>query len=876
MKVNVELPEGASEVAADEISPQSTVVVDAIVKAVISATQGKEIDPEIVKDIIQSVKETVETLVASGAVQIPSMVVEAPKDDSGNYVTSAADLVTAKKVKFADNDGLDEVSGALVTNNAVAEKIDIAKVEIEVRELKKIDTADDGGKRELVRKIFSRLLGDGEVPEYIVDFFASEYAAGKTVEMGELFKSVYSGLQLNPRFGLALTDLNLSSAKASQAFSELLDTIYDLEDKKRQGSISEEEQKILAEIPGVITVAFPSDDWRGVQIVEETSLTIPQGIVFTIFITDRFVPEVFKEVTGYELEPVMEIDDHEDEGMGADVGEQPGQKVTFEDPVEFDPGYYDPSGANPGLLQLLGFFDESNLARLDGVEITHVGLMPGRLWVDDGQGGMEYPSLQAEVCFTDLSAFRQMMNADSEVVPQSHNYNVVLHYPKSDGSAGQVALFQRPDMILGFDPAAPEGGVDQAREGGEACFILDPWMKAQMEGRQPGAADLVSDFVSGSYKVVVMDGGGVVAERSMNKKIISGMLDAVPQLLSPRGMPQWPKECNGVEGYCQAWDNLMREWNAAGGNTTFAINTDSDGDGVEDKARVVIKWAKPDVVLPDGVEIAYSVDIFRNGGCTESGDCDFESIYSSQEKGRRIFGRSLEVPKLLEKLEIGEGSYNVNVCAEFIDMENGDFLGGGGCSFAEFNVGEPLDMSSTFEIVGEAAVEDPAWKIALISEPMPEFGQEPVARKAPTTLLVSPIEGGSYGLSPTIGDFLEKPVNTIFNVVMFKDDDGDDEIDFPAEGQPGEPVIWPRWEDQIRFETWGHVLRAVKEERGDNGFDFKRHEVVIVGGEEVEGPRFDELVKLPEVPPSTSGENGSGDGDVSSSATGDSTGADAS
>ncbi len=59
MKVNVDIPEGAAQANAEEISPQSTVVVDAIVKAVLSATEGKEIDPEVVKDIIKSVKQTV-------------------------------------------------------------------------------------------------------------------------------------------------------------------------------------------------------------------------------------------------------------------------------------------------------------------------------------------------------------------------------------------------------------------------------------------------------------------------------------------------------------------------------------------------------------------------------------------------------------------------------------------------------------------------------------------------------------------------------------------------------------------------------------------------------------------------------------------------
>ncbi len=839
MKVNVQLPEGQTAVAAEAISPESTVVVDAIVKAVVSATQGKAIDPQIVKDIIASVKETVKSLVQQGVVQIPPMVVEAPKAEDGSYITNAAELAKGKKVEFAENDGLEEVTGALVARDDVAQRIDVAKVEIEVRELRKIDTDDADGKRELIRKIFSKLLGDDEVPGYIVDFFANEYVAGSTVRMDALYQATYSGLGLNPRFGLSIADLGLTGAAAVDAFSRLLERIYDLEAKRSAGSLTEEEKKALAEIPGVISVAFPAQQWRHVEMTRDTELSIPQGIVFTIFVTDRFVPEVFESKQGYKLEAVMEADREDDAPGDGASGEKTVQKVKFEDPVDFNPMHYDPSGNNPGLMQLLGFFDEAHLAKLDGVEINHIDLMPDRIWIDhgDGQGGQEYASLRANVCFTDLSAFRQMTGAgDDTAEMQRPDYQVELFYPKADATVGRVALIDWSAMAPGA--ADPAGG----EKGGEPCFILDPWMQAQSENRQPTVADLVSDFVSGEYKVVVRDASGVVAERVFEKKIVSGMLDAAPPLLSPRGMPQWPKACQGVPGPCQAWDDLMAAWNAAGGNTTFAINADSDGDGVEDKARIVIKWGKPEVDLPEGVKVAYGLDIFRNGGCTETGDCDFENIFSSREKERRLFGRSFEVPKLLEKLEIGEGSYNVNVCAEFIDTENGDFLGSGGCSFAEFNVGEPLDLSGTFEIAGKVApVEDSNWKVALISEPMPAFGDEPGTRAAPATLRVSAIVEGSYSLVPTIGDFLEKPVNTIFNVVMFKDDDGDDVVDFPVAGEPGERVLWPRWEKQVRFETWGRVLRVVKEEVGDDGSDRERHEIIVVGGEKVDGPDFDRV-----------------------------------
>ena len=45
MKVNIDIPEGTTEVAAENVSPQSTVVADTIVNAILSATEGKKLTP---------------------------------------------------------------------------------------------------------------------------------------------------------------------------------------------------------------------------------------------------------------------------------------------------------------------------------------------------------------------------------------------------------------------------------------------------------------------------------------------------------------------------------------------------------------------------------------------------------------------------------------------------------------------------------------------------------------------------------------------------------------------------------------------------------------------------------------------------------------
>ena len=813
MKVNVDLPEGSTEAAAEEISPQSTVVVDAIVKAVLTATEGKDIDEDVIKDIVISVKETVEALIETGTVQIPSMVVEAPKDEQGNYITSAAELVKGRKVEFASNDELDEVSGVLVANENVARQVDAAKVEIEVRELKKIDVSDEKGKKALIAKIFAKLLGDDDVPGYIVEFFTNQYVAGKQVALGDLFNAVHNSLKIDPALGVTLDDLGLSGEDAAAKLADTLDEIYDLQEKRAAGNLTEGEKEKLAKIPGIITVAFPANEWRDREVLPATTLNVPQGIVFTIFVTDKYVPAAFKEATDKDFKPIMEV--KQEEGDQADQANRP-KEVHFRPPVDFDPMHFDPDGNKPGLLQFLGFFEEQNLQALHGMEIGFVDVMPERIHVADGatpDKGKAYDALRAKACVTDLAAFAQKYASESRGGIDATAYSAELTYPRADGGSKTISLVGESEL---FD----QDGSQEDRDGGEICFVLDPRAQANKSGGTLSEADFITDFVSGEYKVVVTGPSGV-AERTVKRKMFTGMLKAVPTLQTPPA--QGPK--------------------------VFPMNHDRDGDGNKDSAMVTIKWARPDISLPKGVKIGYAVDIFRDEGCDESG-CHGSSIYSSKEKNHRFWGRALKVPTPLDKLEVDEGIYRVNVCAEFVDTETGRFIGQGGCSYAEFNVGEPLDPHKTFDIYGDAkGIENPAWKVALIGTRAVWGNAAPKQRPILDTITVGNIDYGKYGLFPKIGDFLSrdadgKPLYTAFDIVLFHDVDGNDKVDFPAAGKPGEPVFWPAWDKRIRFETWGDVLRVIKEQ-GNSGPDGgKPKEQVIVGNETVDGPDFS-LAELP-------------------------------
>ena len=827
MKVNIEVPEGSPGVDGGEVSPESTVVVDTIIKAILTATEGKDIEPAVVNDIIKSVKQAVVALVRSGAIQVPSMVVEAPKDAAGNYITDVAVLKT-EQVDFADNEELDSAAGNLLSDESVASEVDAVKVEIGVRELERIDSSSEAGKRQLVKRVFSEML-DGDVPDFIARFFGDRFVQGDMKTIGDLFAAISAGLRIDPRLQIDPTAITRDGALL--AFQQKLAEIHELMGKKAAGTMTDEEKKAFREIPSVIPALFPADGWRGKNIAEGDELNVPQAIAFVVFVTDVYIPDMLK-AQGKDPDSLVSVEKGEDGGVEVEMQEP----VNF-DPMHIDPAYADSGTGRPGLMQLYGFFDPQNLNSLEGVEISWLDIMPDKAWIPnpDGVGGREVDMLRSNVCVSDLSKMAQMLTPQ---VVSSSDLTVELTYPTSSGTTATVELMSEAYLYMpppGEMPPDGEGPEGEDGPGFESCFVLDPWRQAQISSGAEGGpvqlteSDIISDFVSGTYKVEVKRAGSVVASREFQQKVLVGMSDVRPHLTAPNGMPEWPKECEGREGPCPEWDALQQQWQANGGITTFAINEDVDGDGVPDKAKVTLSWEKPKVDLPDGVKIAYSLNIGLDRGCDASG-CDWEPIYDTWREDRKLFGTSFTLPVLLDRVELGQGAYNANVCALFIDTETGREIGRGSCGWAQFQVGDPLDMNATFTITGALpSGVDASWKVALIKE---SFNPDSlVAQWQREVVQLAGITDGTYTLTPRIGDYLESSSGAHFQIVLFRDDNDDGLLDVT------EPVVWPEGEKGVRFETWGGVLRAVKEEVSDDG-EFRRREMVITGGEEVTGPDF--------------------------------------
>ncbi len=836
MKVDVAVPEGSTAAAATDMSPQTTVVVDTLVSAILTATEGKSVDQEVVESIISAVKEAIVGLVASGAVQIPSMTVEAPRDDSGNYITDVNDLAEDDNVAYAENNNLSSTAGSLLSNEEIAQGIDIVKVEEEVRGLQSIDITSEAGRAALIRSVFLELLGDDDVPDFFVDFFIAKYIEDRTETIGNLFGAISAGVDFDHSLSVDLNSLGLSKSDALADFEAALDEIYSLLDKKAAGTITEEELADLAEIPGIIPGIFKQAEWQDRTLDLETVLDMPQGVTFVIYVVDEYIPNRYEEVNGEELGGVVSTEG----GDGDSVNVEHGDAIDF-DPMYFDPGYAETGQGNPGLMQLLGFFEQSYLDTLSGVEITELDLWPNRAWIHDEQTGhgTEYDSLSVFTCMADPASMVAGLNEQSGTDYSA--YMVELTYPTSTGTD---TLTMVNEAELFNDHRGEEDGEDAWFP----CFAFDPWRMAEAETQSDTSSggfvnltldDIVTDFTSGVYTVRVMDGAGaVVATKEFDKKVLVGMLDVRPTLTSPNGMPHWPKECEFSSGPCTQWDELMTAWQEAGGVTTFALNEDTDSDGVDDMAKITVSWEKPDVELPEGVKVAYSLDIGLNTGCDEFG-CGWEHIFSTWERDQRLFTTSYTVPVRLSKNDLQSGgSYNANVCVQFVDTQTNEELGSGSCAFAEFHVGDPLDLGATFTVSGEVPDglgED--WKVALIKE---QYNVDALVNQwEKTTVLVGTISGTTYSLTPTLGDFLSGDANAHKQILLFKDADADGALD------DSEMHFWPDWESNVFFDTWGGILRVVNESYSSTTGEYSRDEVIVTGGEEVSGPDFGYLAEDP-------------------------------
>ena len=183
LKDNVFIPEGEkAPKAPPKVSPQTTVIVEALVNAVVVATEGVDLTDEVVNKIIDGVKNTVEALVNTGSIQIPPMVVE---------VNSSTDNVDSVFGKDTKNEKLESVSGQIIADEKVDGELTVITTTTKLKKYDMSLVTTDQEKKEFIKVVFKELLkndkGEEErMPSIFYDFFTWLYIRNKTYPAGEL------------------------------------------------------------------------------------------------------------------------------------------------------------------------------------------------------------------------------------------------------------------------------------------------------------------------------------------------------------------------------------------------------------------------------------------------------------------------------------------------------------------------------------------------------------------------------------------------------------------------------------------------------------------------------------------------------------------
>ncbi|MBI5141017.1 MAG: hypothetical protein HZA20_02340 [Nitrospirae bacterium] len=843
LKANVDVPDGATTLE-QEMSPETSVVVGAIVSAILDATSGSGIDQDVVSKIVDAVKNAILTLVDSGAIQIPSMVVDVTNND--------IDAVLGEDIK---NDDMDNVAGQIIADDDVDSNLGTVKGEVQSVKFDMSGASTDAEKLTLIQRVFREMMDgeeEGGVPQFMVQFFADKFIANITIKSGELIDSIIAGFEYKNIFQSDMPG-DVSKSGGVAGFNTDLAKMYDLYDKRDAGTLTAEEKKKLAEIPPVLLGLFPRAEkstWTAITL--QTPLNVPQAIAFTIYFMDVYIKSAFER-----------------EGIESTVEAQQGDgnSVTYEkkDPIEFNP-------MKPGsLMQKLGFYEDVLAGKYSGVDIFELWLHPGRTWVETTAGsGKDVDMMSAGVCWMDITSLVQQFVGGQGGSVDVTGYSVSLTYPKKGGGTGTVDLMSEAEL----DGRQPDLWNN--------CWIIDPWREAwASQQQQPGGTDggganggtgtsvpkvsmktsarnvnvqpdasrIISDFTSGDYVVVVSKNGTEQSRKTFNKKVITGMTDAIAKLTSPKGAPIWPgwdATQAETDAFNQAWQTYEETNYSA--NVMCSTGLPPATGETADCAKVTISWEPPVIDLPDGVKMVYRLDVGKSG-CDVNG-CIWEPIWNSWEQNKRIFTTSFTIPTAIPELPAGSTlKYNVNLGIEFIDQSTGEMLGNGGNSWAEFRVAKPIDKAATFTITGNVSIVNgndnstmnlsdvTGLTAALVTESCdPDKIFNPCSRTIiKSAPVVAGVSGNTYTLVPTIGDFLGSKNNWKY-IVVWEDRDLDGTIDeSPTEW---ESTWWPDWQaGNVWFETWGGILRVRHDQCETNG-TCTSDETVVLGGESVTGPSF--------------------------------------
>ncbi|BCE01896.1 hypothetical protein [Marinicellulosiphila megalodicopiae] len=826
------VPKGQTQSTKIEVSPTTTVIAEVVVQKVKSSyfeTGGEALNQNFIEDL----NDTLTAVIKDAITQA---------QEGGDF--DIAEFTSA----IENKESLDRLVAKIVTNEDISEQVSVVEkaavtesFEVEAT----VETESDG--RAAMAEIFAQLIEEGDgggAPQYIIDFFGDQFAAGSMRSVTEVMESIFEGIEFEDQSVAA----ELTTANAITAFSTELGGIYssiaqiaELEAVANRTDAQKTQLKTLrakvAEIPDVVMGTFPPSrkaEW--LTLDGNSEITVPQAVTITIFVTDKYL----KDLVSFERNSDGEID----------------QKEGY----DFNPQY---------LMGLYGWGDDAfDIEKYAGISVGHFDVYPNTIW--NGQEELNVLSMWA--CYESIG----------------HDYDVSsvsVTYPTAGGVTQSVELstYSEGDNCWTLDPwyEGDQIADDYRADDVNGDFIdwNGVWQQLGSEGK------LVSDFVSGSYTVTVTYNDGETVAAPFEKRLILGMNHLHPVLTSPLAEPKAPDN-GGTQAQWEAFSQAQ---------LNFTMSTFAPGEKIE------LSWDEPDYSkLPEGVVPVYQLDIGHEvcdagsdeteaemqsestdqGGAKGNYDmCRWEHVYATWEKDIRIFGNKFIVPVSLEEQSLTDRPYQVNVNVEFIDENTGQHVGQGGYSHAPFRVGEAIDLSGTFNLTGQVnnlpETDSELYKVALIKEScsetkvesemdsetqIQESSEDGTQSEAGNggyimwtcsteTMNVTTIdEFGSYTLTPTVQSLMQRSHESWVEVRVFFDADSDNELDADNETGEFEQMWWPI--DYVWFNVWGGLLHAESEncsenqmtdEQGNAYIDYycEHSSKLVLPDTNVDGPSFD-------------------------------------
>jgi hypothetical protein len=816
------------DVTGATVNRVTTLIVEAVSKAVEEAIVGVELTEEKVTELIAKVKGAIQTsittLVEDGLIQVPSQEDLIVEESFENI-----------QVTVKENENLADSSSTILTDESVTNRLSAEKGEA------KLSGYADMSDKELVREIFAQTGdGEGDIPDWVVEFLGDKYA---DVPDSYTFETFFSELDFQSdiedddeyqienleRMGISLSDINslvdiANTQLNSNGFTKLKEEIlahYALKEKEDK---TDDDYKKLGEFPPIIEFLFPKEFAESMQ--ESTKLdNMGQGIVTVMFVENVFAKEVVK--TYFETEIAS--------------GEIYEDQLKHMWLMELDPFF---------IFEDLGFANE--LSQYDNLTVNWFEARTDTYW--DENGKKEFLSV-----YTDVEKPSWMFGEDEVVLDESKLTEAILTYPKEDGTTGTVEL-------------------DYDIWGDMIELRYSPWSNCNGGYCEPDMDKMnITDHVTGEYTVkVTYDGESV--EKTFNQFVLKGASDYNVELTFPTQQPQWPEELNNVDWTVIESDPtlmaLQEEFNEAwheyqmNGRTVIGSNEN----GVAQD--VIFRWDDSklkdqieDLNLPENIIPAYQVglNLYQPVDTDGSGEIDWNDcqnddwqecnveIYNTWWDNRPIQGNSFKLPVALEETD-ENGRYNINVNVVFIDKDTGRDVGQGGHTWAEFEVGtgsqllgsENINFRGTIDNEDlESAGELPTnfnLKVALMKENC-TFDATTFNHTCTREYLANgTVTDGNYSLDVNVSTIQEAlGGNGYIGLITFNDNlavsDGgtpNEWDDWNHESQMGEQAWWPN--SGLWFDNWGEFIVNVDnwdDESGEHShqsFKVKQGEDINVTG----------------------------------------------